>query len=367
MRIVQIVESLKVGGLEKIAIDLAVAHRQAGHFSAIYTVFEAGPLAAGATAAGISVVPFHKRIGCSPRAILAMARRLREDGAQVVHTHNSGIHHYGVLAGKLAGAGAIVNTRHGLAFHSGQRQEFYYRAVMPLTGAVVFVCENGRRHYTEAGAVPAKKGRVILNGIPVEQFQAWRASPGSVRPKLRFGTIGRFVKAKAHRDLVAAFALLAPQLPEAELHIWGYGELESRLLEDIAARGLGGRIYYRGVSSNAPEALGEMDVFVLSSISEGLPLVILEAMAAGLPIVSTRVGGVPEVAPEGTVAWYARCGDPEDLAAAMRAAASADLAAAGDAAYRLAAVRYSLETMQARYVALFEELLVPGRKRVTLG
>jgi glycosyltransferase involved in cell wall biosynthesis len=362
VRIVQIVESLKVGGLEKMSVDLAVTHRKAGHFSAIYTVFDPGPLAAEASAGGVSVVPFHKAIGFRPGTIFAMAKRLRSDGAQVVHTHNSGIHHYGVLAGRLAGVKVIVNTRHGLALHSGQRQEVYYRTTMPLTSAVVFVCDNGRRHFTELGAVPPKKGRVILNGIPVEKFGCLRASPGSARPKIRFGTIGRFVKAKAHGDLVAAFALLAPQLPQAELHIWGYGELEGRLLEDIAARGLEGRIYYRGMTSNTPEALREMDAFVLSSISEGLPLVILEAMAAGLPVVSTRVGGVPEVAPEGIVAWYSRCGDPQDLAAAMRAAASADLAAAGEAAYRLAAGRFSLETMQAHYAALFEELLVPGRK-----
>ena len=158
MRIVQIVESLKVGGLEKMAVDLAIAHRKAGHFSAIYTVFDPGPLAAQAAGAGVSVVPFHKAIGFRPGTILAMAKRLRADGAQVVHTHNSGIHHYGVLAGRLAGIKAIVNTRHGLAFHSGQRQELYYRTIMPLTSAVVFVCDNGRRHFTESGAVFAKLG-----------------------------------------------------------------------------------------------------------------------------------------------------------------------------------------------------------------
>lgn len=362
MRIVQIVESLKVGGLEMTAVDLAIAHRKAGHFSAIYTVFAPGPLAERAMADGVPVVPFHKTIGFSPRAIFAMAKHLRADGAQVVHTHNSGIHHYGVIAGKLAGIRVIVNTRHGLAFHSGRRQEVYYRGVMPLTSAVVFVCDDGRRHYTELGTVPSKKGRVILNGIPVEKFQSLRASPGSVWPKIRFGTVGRLVKAKAHCDLLAAFALLAPELPEAEMHIWGHGVLERELLDDIAARGLGARVHYRGMTSNSAEALRGLDVFVLSSITEGLPLVILEAMATGLPIVSTRVGGVSEVAPEGTVAWYCRPGDPRDLAAAMRAAAAADLSAAGEAAYRMAAGRFSLETMQARYAELFEDLLVPERK-----
>ena len=228
-----------------------------------------------------------------------MARQLRDDRAQVVHTHNSVIHHYGVLAGKLAGVDAIVNTRHGLAFHSGRRQEVYFRAVMPLTSKVIFVCQDGRRHYVERGVVPAHKSGVVLNGVPVETFQLRRAHPGAARPRIRFGTIGRMVKAKAHSDLVNAFALLAPRFPEAELEIWGDGDLYPAVREQVAALGLEGRGTPGMLMLTPAEVLAGLDVFVLSSISEGLPLVILEAMAAGLPIVSTRVGGVPEVAPEG--------------------------------------------------------------------
>ena len=339
------------------ALNLAIAHRRAGHFSAIYTVFEPGELAEQARQASVPVVAFHKKSGFSSDSIFEMARQLRTDHAQVVHTHNSVIHHYGVLAGKLGGVDAIVNTRHGLAFHSGRRQEVYYRAVMPFTSAVVFVCQDGRRHYVERGIVPERKSRVILNGIPVEKFQAHRAQPGANRPRIRFGTVGRMVKAKAHTDLIDAFAIVAARLPEAELEIWGDGQLLPAVEERVAAHSLAGRVHLKGATLCPEEALRGLDVFVLSSISEGLPLVILEAMAAGLPIVSTRIGGVPEVAPEGAAAWYAPPGEPHKLADAMCAAAAGDLGAVGEAAYRMAAERYSLESMQSQYEELFAGLI----------
>ena len=333
LRIVQMVETLALGGLETMAVDLAIAHRQAGHDSAIFTLFEPGVLAERAQAAGVPVVAFHKKKKARLMPILQVARQLRASHADVVHTHNASVHPYGALGGKLSGT-AVVNTRHGLALHSLPQQEEHFRKMLPYTSAVAFVCDYGRRHYEAKGVAPAEKSSVIVTGIPVEKFQAFRADPGSRRPKLRFGTIGRLVKAKAHPDLLEAFRLIAAELPDAELDIWGHGELQPDLERGIAALGLGDRVRYRGSTPKPAEALQAMDVFVLSSISEGLPLVILEAMAAGLPIVSTRVGGITEVAPEGTAAWFAEPGNPASLANALRQAASSDLAAVGRAAYQ---------------------------------
>jgi glycosyltransferase involved in cell wall biosynthesis len=361
LRVVQFVETLNTGGLEVLAVNLATAQRKAGHSPSIYTLFEAGDLAQRAREQGIPVTAFRMDRGFGPEPIFRIARRLRADGAQLLHTHNSAIHHWGVLAARLAGLPAIVNTRHGLALHSGRRQDLYYRAVMPLTDAVVFVCEDGRRHYIERGTVPSGKAHVIWNGIPLEEFQRSRARPGTIRPRLRFGTIGRMVKAKAHLDLVEAFALIAGELSGAELHVWGDGPLRGDLAALVEARGLSSRVYLHGATDRAAGALETLDVFVLSSISEGLPLVILEAMAAGLPVVSTRVGGVPEVAPEGPVAWYCDPGDTNGLADAMQEAARADLAGVGEFAYKLAAQRFGIATMEEHYARLFRALLPRAR------
>ena len=360
LRIVQIVETLAVGGLETMALNLAIAHQKAGHLSAIFTLFEPGVLEKEANAAGVPVVALRKKKGARMGPILQIARQLRADGVQIVHTHNNAVHPYGALAGKLAGA-AVVSTRHGLALHSAPQQENLFRRLLPLTQAVVFVCEYGRQYFATQGVAPTGKSSVIWNGIPVEKFQAFRAAPGSQKPKLRFGTIGRCVKAKAHHDLLEAFGQIAGELPEAELDVWGYGELQTQLEDQVRAMSLGQRVRFRGPAANPAEVMRDMDVFVLSSISEGLPLVILEAMAAGLPIVSTRVGGISEVAPEGTVAWFAEPGNPTSLSEMLRRAAASDLPAVGRVAYETAAREFGISKMQQAYESLYRRILRPGR------
>jgi glycosyltransferase involved in cell wall biosynthesis len=359
VRIVQIVETLEIGGLERMALDLAIAQKQAGNQSAIYCVFRKGALANEAEAAGVPVLEFHKPPGFSWTAIREIAARLRDNRIQVVHTHNSVIHHYGVLAGKLARVQVIVNTRHGTGvLHTGRRQELYYRAVMPFTNAFVFVCEDGRRFFLENLAVPANRSHVILNGIPLEKFQHVSPQIGSRRPVIRFGTLGRTVPAKAHDILIDAFALLHKRLPQAQLRIVGGGPLEDQLRAHVAELALEQFVSLEGPTHQVAQFLSELDVFVLSSVSEGLPLVVLEAMAAGLPIVSTRIGGIPEVAPEGEAAWLCPPGNAAALADVLyQAAVAPDLARYGHRARELALARYGLPHMQRAYETLFHHLL----------
>ena len=192
----------------------------------------------------------------------------------------------------------------------------------------------------------------------------WRvpASPGSRLPRIRFGTIGRLVPAKGHSVLIDAFALVCRSAPAAELSIFGYGSLDAELAGQIARLGLEGKVRLEGRTGDSPGALQDLDVFVLSSGNEGLPLVILEAMAAGLPIVSTSVGGVPEVLPKES-AWLCPPGDAGALAGAMlQAMESGDLRERGEASRRVATAGYGLEHMARRYEELYRRLL-PGGAR----
>jgi glycosyltransferase involved in cell wall biosynthesis len=357
MRIVQVVEHLGVGGLEKMAVELAIAQKSAGHDPFIYCVSEPGALAAQAVAAGVPVIPFHKPPGFSPRAILAMARRMRTDRPDAVHTHNWIIHHYGAAAAALARVRAVVNTQHGLETVS-PRQTRLFRSVLPATDAVVFVAEEARRVFQDAIRLPAAKARVIRNGIPVGRFMAKAASPGARRPHIRFGTVGRIVPIKDHATLLRAFALLRDRLPGCSLRIVGYGALQPQIENLARELELGDRFAILPPDSDIPSFLLELDLFVLSSWSEGLPVCVLEAMAAGVPIISTRVGGIPEVAAEGQIAWYCPPHNPEMLAVTMyNAANSADLSARGGRARLSAETSFSIESTFAAYEKLFLELL----------
>lgn len=359
LRIVQVVETLEVGGLERLAVDLAAAQKRAGHSPAIFCVCHPGALAAQAEAAGVPVFAFHKKPGFTWSNIRAMAAELKRLRADVVHTHNSVIHHYGLLAAWRAGVRVTVNTRHGLGvLHSARRQDFYFGATMPWTSAVVTVSEDGREFFVRHRGVPKKKCQVIYNGVPLTRFLENPAAPGALRPRLRFGTVGRMVPAKAHDVLIRAFAQVLERHPQAELHIAGSGALAQANAALVRELGLERSVHLPGVTSDPPLFLKDLDVFVLSSISEGMPIVVQEAMAAGLPVVSTRIGGVPEMAPEGAVAFYAQPGDVNSLASAMLEAADRpDLAAMGAEARRIASERFGIERTEEAYEALFRKLL----------
>lgn len=363
LSIVHLVENLDAGGLERFTIDLVQAQRAAGHDSGIACLHDAGALAPQAEAFGIPVTPLGKPPGFHVSTIWKLARVLRRGGVQVLNAHNPGVHHYGAAAAKLAGVPVVVNTRHGISSSSGRPfQERYFRAVLPWTSHVIYVSHQSEETFVEAKIVPREKGCVIWNGIPLGPFLARPASPGSLQPRIRFGTAGRLVPVKAHSNLLKAFARTHEQLPGTELYIYGSGPLAQELQNEIDSLGLTGCAFLKGSTQNMPAALSELDVFVFSSLSEGLPIVILEALAAGLPIASTRVGGVPEVAPEGEVAWYCPPGDVEALSKMLTmAATSGDLQARAERARHLAITRFSIEKVQADYEALYRRLLASGR------
>jgi len=319
MRIVQLVETLETGGLERIAVDLAMTQKKAGHTPILYCMFKGGPLADEARAAGVPVIEFHKQPGFSPKMLFMLARQLKRDRPDVLHTHNPAVHHYGAIAAWMAG---VLEGKRGLA---------------------------------------SRKSAVIINGIELGSFLEGPAAPMSALPRIRFGAVGRMVPVKAHSILIDAFVELSGKLPNAELRIVGGGPLESDLKEQARKTGLNGRIRIEGLNRRVADVLRELDIFVLSSTSEGLPLVILEAMAAGLPVVSTRVGGVSEIAPEGEVSVLCAPGSASELAQAMYQAATAcDLVRMGKRAREIAIAKFSLDHMGRSYEAIYAEAL--GRK-----
>jgi len=362
MRIVQVVETLEVGGLERVAVDLALQQQAAGHAAMLYCIVRTGPLAQIATTNSITVRCFDKLPGPSFKSLYSLTRALYQDTPDVVHTHQAGIHHYAALAGYLAGVPAIVTTRHSPSTSLLRPyQDRYFRWVLPLTSNVAVVSQATLDFLVSCG-FPASKMRVIRNGISVAKYRAKSAKPSGRKPLIRFGTVARFVPEKAHSVLLRAFGLLLQSVPAAELRIIGYGPLFEDTHRLVDRLGLANHVHLAGRTDDVPAVLSELDVFVLSSVSEGLPLVILEAMAAGLPIVSTRVGGIPEVAIEGQVAWYCEPGSAESLSQAMlQAATSSRLCEMGCTAARLAQEQLDVSVMQKKYEAMYLESM--RRKR----
>lgn len=338
MRIVQIVANLEMGGLERQAIELAAEQAQSGHDPHIYCLFQPGSLAEEANSRGIPTTAFHKPSGFSWRTVKQMTRQLDLDRPDVIHTHNAVVHHYGVVAAKRAGVRRVINTQHGTStFATDRRLAKIFSVSLRWTDAVVVVSEEVRRLLVRDFGISERKTRVIRNGIRLSQFESFQAKPGSRWPKLRFGTAGRLAPAKDHRTLVAALSRVLAEMPCAELHIAGDGPLQNELRAQIDSLGLNQNVHLHGVRKDIGAFLSDLDIFVLSSVSEGLPLALLEATAAGLPVVSTRVGGVGEIG-AAALAEYCEPNRPQALADAMlRMGRKTDLAEIGSRSRELAA------------------------------
>jgi glycosyltransferase involved in cell wall biosynthesis len=362
MKIVQLLPSLDLGGMERLAVDLARQQKAEGHKPSIYCTSDPGQLAPEAEAAGVPVLSFGKTVGFSPRLIRDLASRLRVDRPDVLHAHNALVLHYGIAAALLARVPVVVNTRHGGNMNWDSHCERIWRQAVRWTDAVVFISEGVRNYYVTKDRLSRLNSSVIYNGIDVGKFSAHPAHPVADTPRFRVGSVGRLVPAKDHVTLIRSFALVTAVMPEAELHILGDGPLRAAISQTAESLGIANRVFLHGAGFDVAGFLSKLDLFVLSSIDEGLPISLMEAMAAGLPVVSTRLPGLTELAPESVVAGYCTPGQPESLAEhILRAAHRRDLPALGEAARRWAQ-KFGIRETWRQYQALFEAILAKKRR-----
>ncbi len=343
-------------------MDLAIEQLRAGHDPHIYCISAEGELALQAREAGVRITNFAKTPGFSLRTILAVAQHLRRDRPEVVHTHNPPAHYYGAPAGFFAGIPVILNTRHSPVSSWPKYKERYFEWLLPLTSEIVFVSQHARDAVQKHWRLFPKRTIVIANGVPTSKFRARHAHPGANRPTFVFGTIGRLAPVKNHELLIAAFQQILEYCPGALLRIVGDGPLRKTLNRFVSEKHLSEFVRVEGATLDTPTVLSGFDIFIISSDSEGLPVVLLEAMAAGLPILSTRVGGIPEVVSEETVGWLCPPSDQQALAAAMLAAYKArDLAERGRAACERASAKFDLGYMARSYEQLMVALISHSR------
>jgi glycosyltransferase involved in cell wall biosynthesis len=357
-----------MGGQERVALDLAAAQHALGYrviavSLASTTPLPEGPLATDFRAHRIATETVEKRgAGIDATLPLRLARLFRRVGVEIVHTHNPQPLIYGAPAAKLAGARA-VHTKHG-ANPGSSAQRALRRTAAHLCDAYVAVsdvtAEVARSHHEAR----ADKLITIPNGVDLSRFHPDASARARVRSELGIpedawlvGTVGRLAPEKAQTLLIDAFAPMLSR--ERQLAIVGEGHERASLAATIAK--LGERsafVHLTGARRDVPEVLSAFDVFALTSSTEGLPLVIPEAMATGLPVVSTRVGGVPSVVEEGTTGLLVPAGDRAALAAALsRFDTDRSWAAGLGRAGRARALdRHSGESMARAYLELYERV-----------
>jgi sugar transferase (PEP-CTERM/EpsH1 system associated) len=311
LRICHIVLQLRVGGMEQLLLEFARRADRARFDLCFVSLESRGSLADDIEACGWPVLALEEppglRAGLVPR-LSRLFRRLRLD---VVHTHNTKPLLYGAPAAWLAGVPGVVHTRHGQSYKATPRKLTLFRLATCLVNQVVCVSRDCAQLSAADGVSPAKLS-TIWNGIDTTRFSYRGPQPHG--PAV---FVGRLSPEKDVATLLRAAALVVQEEPAFQLVLAGDGACMPALCDLARKLGITEQVHFLGEVRGIPQLLAEASLFVLPSLSEGVPLTILESMAAGLPVVATRVGGIPEIVVDGQTGLLVPAAAPEALARAL--------------------------------------------------
>lgn len=368
--VVHLVYRLDFGGLETLMVERinrmpADAYRHAVVALTGYTEF-----AKKISKPGVALFSLNKQAGLSPGTHLALWKLLRQLQPTILHTYNLAAVEYAPAA-MLAGVPVRINGAHGRDAGdpngTNRKHNLLRRLMLPFYDCCYANSADLLAWNRSVVGVPDTKSRLLANGIDAEKFhpradgQYGAATPFG-RECIVIGTVGRVQDVKDHASLLEAFILLRERMPahkaRLRLAIIGDGPRLPALRARAEAAGVAALVWLPGARTDVAEILRGLDIFAMSSIAEGTPGSALEAMASGLPVVGTRVGGIPEVIEERVTGLVVPASNPAALAAALeRYVVDPALAASHGAAGRERVLRkYNMTAMVAAYKSLYDSL-----------
>lgn len=350
LRIAHVTQGLDMGGLEKLLVELARHTDRRAFQLHFFSLGSRGLLAEEVEGCGWPVTALDEPDGFRPGLFPRLARLFHRYQIDVVHSHDERPHIYGAIAARLACVPRVIHTRHrGQNLAVSRRQALLLNVVSRLTDRFVCVSLDSARLAAEQG-IGLRKVCILRNGIDTERFTVQRTQVSG--PVV---TVARLSPEKDIETLIRAVALAGKTNGDLRLEIAGAGPCLTDLRRLTAELRLERQVQFLGQVRDVPALLARAGLFVLPSRTEGISLTLLEAMASGLPVVTTRVGGNPEVVAEGETGLLVPPGDPPALADALQrlwhdAAARQRLGQAG----RLRVVQnFDIRHMVAEYEELY--------------
>jgi len=334
VRVLQVINSLVVGGAEQLLVTLA-RNVDAEHYDlrvCSLAPFADTPIERDLRALGIPLYSVAAAVGHDVRHVARLAALVRRYNVDVLHTHLAYANTIGTVVGALAGR-PVVATLHNVRGvhdrynkHGWLKQELQTQMLRHGVRTVIACAPEVQAVATGELGLPARKVVDVPNGIDTDAFA--RVDPAMVAARRRellgggagplIVSVGNLLPAKGHVHLVEAARLLAPRFPGLRVAIVGRAEDAASAVRTAIAEGdIARHVALVGQRRDVAALLAAADLFVLPSLWEGLPLALLEAMAAGTPVVATAVGGVPRVVVDGVAGRLVAPGDAAGLAAAM--------------------------------------------------
>lgn len=356
IRIAHVALQLDTGGMERLLVEFA-RHADRRRFALTFIALgPRGRIADDIEQCGWPVTALNTRPGVRASILFRLARIFREQRTDLVHTHNTKPLLYAGPAAKLAqadGMVAVVHTRHGQRHGATRRQDLLFRCAARCADRIVCVSDDSRGLCLREG-LPPRALRTIHNGIDRARFTF--TGPAPEAPAV---FVGRLTPEKDVATLLRAAALVVSHSPSFRLRIAGAGPCAGELTALSRSLNLDGHVEFLGEVANVAELLARSSLLVLPSLTEGLPVTVLEAMSRGLPVVATHVGGTPEAVADGTTGLLVPPRDPALLAAAILQLCT-DPALAhrmGLAGSRRVERNFDVRTMVSAYESLYDEVL----------
>jgi glycosyltransferase involved in cell wall biosynthesis len=323
IRILYVITALPYGGAETQMVYLATGLKARGWEVRVVSLLPPSAYARELKATGIQVdsLALRRRV-LDPRAPFRLAKIFRRERPHVVHSHMVHANLLARLARPLAKVPVLVCTAHNIN-EGGRYRELAYRITDFLCNLTTQVSPEGLERYVRIGAVPENKIRYIPNGVDTQRLRPNPEARRRLREEQGLGTdfawlaVGRFDPQKDYFNMLRAFASVIREKPEAQLLIVGDGPLRLAAEELAQNIGLKDKVRFLGTYRDVPGLMNAADSYVMSSAWEGMPMVLLEAGATGLPIVATDVGGNREVVRNGETGFLVTANDPAALADAM--------------------------------------------------
>ncbi|MFZ5998714.1 MAG: glycosyltransferase [Nitrospirota bacterium] len=298
----------------------------------------------------------------------SLVKVIKTERPVVLHCHRHKATVFGVIASMIAGDIKVVSHVHGLGRTRSYKRRFFNFFILKRIEKVIAISESVRQDIIGTNwRLDGEKIAVVMNGIDLKKIDGTTTSKKNARMLLNvpenalvYGTVGRLITTKGQRYLLDAFAKVSITIPHARLVIIGEGPLERELKDKAQMLGISQSVLFLGYRNDVFDLLKALDIFVFPSLAEGLGLALLEAMAARLPIIASRVGGIPEVLDDGKYGVLVAPRDASELADSMITAGllnEAQRKLAGDAARERVENTFTVEAMCKELVYAYESII----------